>query len=111
MIQWEAYIRKHHRHKNALDMARYLNITEIVVYRICLRLGIVPLSRVKGERRDLARERKRKQPQPERPRKYVVAYNPRPPISRPAAIYTNMPSPFGIADELHGNKLYSNERS
>lgn len=104
-IQQE-YVIAHHRQLTALQMANKLNVTEVSVYAACLRMKIIPLTRVKGEQRDLRKQRNKQDPPPKKEPVYKKFYIEKKNIKRHPGIYTNSPSPFGIADELHGNKLY-----
>ena len=101
------YIRRMHRQQTALEMGKALTRSESYVYRLCLELEVIPLTRCRE-----GYGKKKERPQSGKPmytRKYMANPGPRTrDIERPPAIYTNSPSPFGIADELHGHNLKAN---
>lgn len=109
------YLQRFHRKKTALEMATALSISEVKVYMLCIEINVVPLSRCREANSVKKKVRGKASGKPVQ-KKRIYIKNPGPPkknIQRPPAVYTNILSPFGLADQLHGLnlKFKNNEQS
>lgn len=99
------YLQRYHRKQTALEMATALRISEIKVYMLCIEINVVPLSRCREANSVKKRVRGKALCKPVQKERIYIK-NPGPAkknIERPPAVYTNIPSPYGLADELHGH--------
>lgn len=101
------YLQRYHRKKTALEMATALSISEVKVYMLCIEINVVPLSRCREANSVKKKVRGKASDKPlQKERIYIK--NPGPAkkiIERPPAVYNNIPSPYGLADQLHGHNL------
>lgn len=105
-VRQQLYIRDNVKNQHLDDIADYLKIHFSTAYAFCYRNNL-NYTRRPGERKTRAKEKS--------PRKQYIAKRVRnerisdfkPPMKRPVAVYTNSPSPYGIADVFHGRSISS----
>lgn len=123
MPRWNAlkaeekiYIRANYQSQTVTEMSVALKRDSNTVYNFCSRNGLTPLGAKRGRKKMISPSRKpigkKKVKVYDKPKEIIRFGKEEKPIVRPPAIYTNSPSPYGIASELHSHsssKINNNE--
>jgi hypothetical protein len=92
----ETYIRENFKDKTVPEMAKATGLTPVPIYVLC------NLNNWEYKKARRKRVIAKIMPGSEMPKsRAYIPDAPKVPIKRPATTYTNIPSPYGIADLLH----------